>query len=149
MEHAAPFAMVFPFGRGKVCAIGMDLGTQYHDGMQYLHRKLMNHVAHALYTPLISVKEASGILEVVCLEKDGKRYIQLVNANGNHANDRMVTESYIPPVLDITLELHTNAEPKALILQPEGRTLPFTYENGCTRVFVPRVDVHEIVEIIE
>ncbi len=149
MENAVPFAVVFPFGEGKVCAIGMDLGTQYHTGMQHLHRQLIDHVVHAMYTPLVSVKEACGILEIVCLEKEGKRLIQLINANGNHTNDRMVTEAYIPPVLDITLEVRTEHEPKALILQPEGRALPFVYENGCARVIIPRVDIHEILEISE
>lgn len=148
MENPAPFANAFPFGKGRVCAIGMDLGTQYHNGMQYLHRKLMDDVVHALYTPLVSVKEACGILEIVCLEKEGRRLIQLVNANGNHANDRMVTESFVSPVLDIMLELHVDAEPKALILQPEGTELSFTYENGCARVAIPRVDIHEILEIV-
>jgi hypothetical protein len=58
------------------------------------------------------------------------------------------TDDYIPPVLDIELELSLPMEANKLILQPEGRELSFTYEgDGKISVSVPRVDIHSIIEI--
>lgn len=148
MENEAPFAVVWPFGKGKVCTIGMDMGTQYHNGMQYLHRKLISRAVKELYTPLVQVEHACGVLEIVCLEKDGKLLIQLVNANGNHTNDRMVTEDYISPVLDITLALRLEKEPKTIVLRPENEMPDFTYSDGVACVSVPRVDIHSVLEVI-
>ena len=37
--------------------------------------------------------------------------------------------------------------PAALVLQPGGVSLPFTYEEGVARVTIDRVAIHEILEV--
>ena len=75
--------------------------------------------------------------------------IQLVNALGNHASASCATDDVIPPVLDIELSISLPKEPKALILQPEGKNLAFVYENGKAKIKIPRVDIHSIIEVQE
>jgi len=143
-----PLAVTLPYGEGTISAIGFDIGSQYLSGTQYLHRTLISRMANELYTPTVRIESATGLLELVPLEKDGRLYIQLINAGGNHANQDMISDDVLPPVCDICLSLSTKEKPTALVLQPEGRTLPFTWRDGRAYVELPRLDIHAIIEII-
>jgi hypothetical protein len=88
-----------------------------------------------------------GRLELVALRVGDTLTLQLVNANGTHADNACATDDCIPPVLDVTLSVALDAEPKAIVLQPEGRELAFTYRDGRAYFEIPRVDIHSAVEI--
>ena len=136
-------------GRGKIAVIASDMGSQYDQGAQYLHRTLLNKAADALYTPLVRVEHTCGLLEIVPLEKDGRLMVQLVNGNGSHAAPNNITDDQLPPVLDITLSIATDTKPKRLVLQPEGRELEFSYCDGRAYVEIDRMNIHNIVEVVE
>lgn len=143
--EGVPCAQVLPFGKGKLAVVGMDLGTQYLQGMQIPHRTLIRQLADALYDPIVRVESAQGLLEVVCMQKDNRFLLQLVNGNGGHSNDRCVTEDYIPPITDIQLSVQVDTPPTEVVLQPENRKLPFEYRDGRIFFTVERVDIHSIV----
>ena len=141
-------SVTVPYGKGKIVAVGFDIGSQYLSGTQYLHRELMKDITSSLYTPIVQVKGSLGRIEVSVTEKDGKMMIQLVNAGGTHADSSSASDDYIPPVLDIDLVLSVSTKVNNLILQPEGAELPFKYEtDGKISVSVPRVDIHSIIEV--
>ncbi len=148
-EEMKPLAITLPHGRGSITVIGFDIGKQYLEGAQYLHRSLMRSATADLYDPLCRVEQALGHLEIVCLKKDGRLMIQLVNGNGQHASPNSVTEDFIPPVLDVRLSIALDKAPKQLLLQPEGRSLPFTLEGGRVFVDIDRIDIHSIIEVVE
>ncbi|MBE6595771.1 MAG: hypothetical protein E7644_08235 [Ruminococcaceae bacterium] len=148
MEHD-PIAVTLPYGKGTVAVVGFDIGSQYIAGAQYQHRSLVRHIADSLYTPLCRVEKVLGLLEIVCLQKDGKLMLQLLNGNGRHTDPTSATEDFIPPVLDIKLSVALTKAPKKLILQPAGKDLAFTYEDGRATVSVDRVNIHSIIEIVE
>ena len=125
------------------------MGTQYVSGTQYIQRDLMKNIADSLYVPMVKIESVCGRLELVVQRKDGKLMIQLVNAGGNHADLNCATDDYIPPVLDIELSIELPRKPAKLILQPEGKALSFTYQDGRAYVSVPRVDIHSILEVVE
>jgi len=140
-------AAVAPFGKGKVAAVSGKLSNSYITGAQHEHRRLANLLLARLYRPVVEVEKSVGLLHVVLLEKDGRRKIQLVNANGRHRDEASKTEDFIPPVVDVALRLNLPAKPASLVLQPSGRTLPFDWRDGAAHVTLPRVDIHEIVEV--
>lgn len=144
-----PFAKLIGMGKGTLAVIAADIGSQYAEYAQYLHRDMIKRVADALYTPLVKIERACGLLELTCLEKDGRLMIQLVNAGGQHANDTCASEDFLPPVMDITLSIANERQPKRLVLQPEGRELPFTTDGDRTVVTLDRVDIHSIIQVIE
>ena len=88
-------------------------------------------------------------MEITVLEKDGRMMIQLVNANGNHADPRSATEDFIPACYNVQLALNLSAKPRKLILQPEGKELDFAYENGKASVKLDKLNMHEIIEVVE
>ena len=145
----SPFAVTLPYGQGKLGIIGANLGTQYYNGTQQLHRALTRLMLDSLYDPLAKIEHADGRAEITCLSLDGRTMLQLVNMNGEHSNPRMVTDSYIPPVENICVSMRCQKAPQKLILQPDGRELPFTYENAKLRFTVDRIAIHSIVEVVE
>ncbi len=147
-EVTHPLASLIPFGKGNIVAIGFDIGKQYTVARQYLHRALIKEVAAQIYEPIARVEAATGLLEIICLEKDNKLMLQLINANGAHADAATMTEDTIPPVLDVKLSIALPHKPKKLVLRPEGRELPFAYENGRAYVTIDRLDLYEIIEVV-
>ncbi|MBO5110799.1 MAG: hypothetical protein J6D21_08795 [Clostridia bacterium] len=148
-RQTAPVAVTVSYGAGQICAIGFDVGAQYLSGAQYLHRTLLRQVTDRLYTPLARVESACGRLELMALKKDGRLMLQLVNAGGTHADSASATDDCIPPVLDIKLSLTLSKPPKKLILQPEGRELPFTCEEDKIIVTVDRLNIHSTLVVEE
>ena len=148
-DCSLPGAVILPYGRGKIAMIAADIGTQYGACAQYIHRDLIRALAGRLYSPSVKIVGAFGMLEVGILVKDGKRFVQLVNANGSHASQETATEDFIPPVLDITLSVKAEKKPSSLILRPEGRPLEFDWKDGAATVRIPRMDLYEIIEIAE
>ena len=78
-------------------------------------------------------------------EKDGRMMVQLVNVNGNHYDEKSLTEDFIPPVLDVVLKVRLDKRPKAVYQQPDGKKLKFRWNDGCCEFTVPRVDIHSTV----
>jgi len=148
-EDERAFAAVMPFGKGKIAAVGADIGLLYMKRAQYLHKDLMRGILNKLYTPIVSLENTEGKVEITVLEKDGRMMIQLVNANGNHADPRSATEDFIPACYNVQLALNLSAKPQKLILQPEGKELDFAYENGKASVKLDRLNMHEIIEVVE
>ena len=147
-SESEPLAVVCAFGSGYIAAVGADLGGAYQKAAQYLHRALISALLSRLYTPMVSVESAEGLVEVSVLRKEGRTLVQLVNGNGSHRAASVATEDFIPACRRVVLSLALERRPEALVLQPEGRTLPFEYGNGRAGVIVDEVPLHEILEII-
>lgn len=146
-SKGVPFVQIFSYGKGKIAVIGANIGTQYGEGMQVLHRRLIDTVSQKMYTPLARIESQKGMAEIVCLEKGGKLMLQLVNGNGGHSNPLCITEDYIPPTTDICLSVAVKSVPEKILLQPENRELSFEYRDGRVYFTVDRVDIHSIVEM--
>ena len=144
-----PVSVTVKYGKGSITPIGFDIGSQYLKGTQYMHRKLMKQIVSKLYDPIVKIESVFGRLEIVALNKDEKLMIQLVNANGSHANPDTATDDLIPPVLDIKLSIKLESQPKKLILQPQGRELSFEYKNSRAYVNIDRIDIHSVIEVIK
>jgi len=54
----------------------------------------------------------------------------------------------IPPICKITVEIQCPEQPRSVKLQPEGRELPYTWENGVLTVPVEYLEIYDIIEII-
>lgn len=141
-------ARMIQYGEGCITAIGADLGSQYLSGKQYMHRNLIKTLIDDLYEPIVRIESVCGLLEVLCLEKDGKMMIQLVNVGGSHGDPNTATDDYVPSVLDTVLSLKLPKYPSKIVLQPCGRELEMKPLNGRIFVEIDRIDIHSILQII-
>ena len=146
-EEARPFAVVLPYGSGKLALIGADVGLAYNTSAQYALRRLIEKTTALLYSPTARIEGALGLLELTLLEKDGKTMLQLVNANGSHVGKNHATWDMLPPVCDVRLSVEA-AEGTQFLLQPEGRALVPEYRDGRAYLTIGNVEIHSIVEMI-
>ena len=147
-EKYDPVSVFIPFGSGSITAIGFDIGEQYLNSTQYMQRKLIKQATAGLYDPIARIESAVGRVEIVDLEKDGVLMLQLINANGTHADSAVATDDLIPPALDISLSIKLDKEPKALVLQPQGRELSYEYKDGRAYTTVERLDIHSVIQVM-
>jgi hypothetical protein len=47
----------------------------------------------------------------------------------------------------LNLSVSTKAKPQSVLLQPGATALNFKYVNGRTEIIVPKLPIHQIVEI--
>ncbi len=145
-DDGVPFSVVMPYGSGKLGVIGTNFGSQYYEGMQYQHRDLVGAVTDMLYDPLVRIESVEGILEIVALDVDGELMVQLLNMSGDHNNPRNVTNTRIPPLENIRISVRMDSAPNQVILQPDGKELPFEYHDGRVYFTVDRVDIHSVIQ---
>ena len=141
-----PISVIFNYGKGKIALIGFDIGSQYLSYRQYLHRLLIKKIAELTYEPVAKLESVRGCAEIVCLEKNGRLMLQIINANGSHTDPTSMSEDDIPPLVDI--ELSVRADKNTIVtLQPDGKKLDVKYKDGRAYFKVDRIDIHAIAEI--
>ena len=142
-----PFALICPYGKGRIACIGADIGIAYHEARQSAHGKLMKAMLKRLYTPLASIVSAEGTVELTALKREGRLLLQLVNMNGPHADTRTPSFDAIWPCRDIHLSLRLDKAPAAVTQRPSGASLPFDWDGETARIVLDRLEYHEIIEI--
>jgi hypothetical protein len=79
--------------------------------------------------------------------ENGHLYIHLINTGGAHSNPSVLDYAEVNPLHNIEVTLQLAHAPKAIRLQPENKSLPFTYTNGRANVTVQELAVYSILEI--
>lgn len=142
-------ASVNQYGKGKVAGIYTNLGESYLATTSPVFRDFLSEVISELFSePLVTV-EGSHRINVVPATKDGRMFIQLVNTSGDHANRQIKGIDEIPVLTDIKVTVNMDNKPKRILLQPEGRTLKFSYAGKKASFTIPRLEIHDIVEIVK
>jgi hypothetical protein len=53
----------------------------------------------------------------------------------------------IAPIYDLKLSVSTRIKPVSVLLQPGAMVLKYKYYKGRTEVIIPKLPIHQIVEI--
>ena len=146
-KKGKPAAIVTAYGKGKIGVIGINIGTQYNNAVQYQHRDLIRKMTAMLYNPIARVESADGICEIVCLSVNGKLMLQVINAGGGHSDRHLSTENYIPSLENVVISLRDDIGVETVVLRPEGKSLDVSKCNGRNYFRIPKVDIHSIAEI--
>ena len=51
------------------------------------------------------------------------------------------------PLYNVDCSVKKEAKPSRVILEPQGKELPFEYNNGNIKFTVPEVDIHQMIVI--
>ena len=139
----------FSKGEGKIAVYPGERSYSYMTGRRTDIMKSLSDFLLTLYEPEVRLVSATGIVEIVDFEKDGRQIVQLVNCNGNHYDESSLTEESIPPVLDVVLKIRMDKRPKAIYQQPDGKRLKFKWNDGYAEVMIPRVDIHSSIVVVQ
>ena len=123
------------YGKGSIFLVPLNLGVSY---LKEKTVELENFFA--LITS--SFKERTiehnhpGELEVVYTEKEGKRYLHLINLLGPHRVSSVATFEKIPPLMDVKLSIKSDIAPKAISNKPSGEAIEFKYDEKAKRILI-------------
>ena len=75
-------------------------------------------------------------------------YVSLINTAGEHTNQNAIGYDEIPALKDIYVSIQTGQKPSRILLQPEGKELEVDFHDGVSKVVVPELIIHSILEVI-
>lgn len=137
------------YGKGKIASVYFNAGTAYKQYKTPVIRDFIGQIAQSLF-PEPRVKVAGSQLVHVALNQlNGRTYFHLINMAGEHTNEEAIGYDQVPPLTNLQVSLKTSGKPVRITLQPEGKDLPFTYDKGISRLSVPLLEIHSILEIQE
>jgi hypothetical protein len=135
-------------GNGKIIAIYFDAGSCYLEYKSPIIRDFVNQFANQLFPGEMVKLVGSHLVHVAVNQIDGKTFINLINAAGDHANPKTIGFDEIPTLYNLGVEIKTGKKPSRLILQPGGRDLDFIYDEGKVFLTLPGLEIHSVVEIV-
>lgn len=134
-------------GRGTIAALCLDFGTAYREHKTSQARDFLGELVRDLFpNPIVEV-QGTHLVDVSLMTKAGNLFVHLVNASGPHAQLDVPTHDEILPIHDVQVRIRLEKKPADVTQQPAGKKLPFTWSNGVCSLRVPKIDLHEIIQI--
>jgi hypothetical protein len=134
-------------GSGRVAGIYFNAGSCYSEYKTPLLRDFLSEIISELYRdPLVRVS-GSQLVHVALNRLNGKTYVNLINVAGEHTNQTAIGYDQVPALENLEVSIRTETKPSAIMLQPEGKKLKFSYKDGISTVKVGRLALHSILEI--
>jgi hypothetical protein len=135
-------------GKGKVIGVFFNAGSDYKEYKSPALRDFIGSLIMELFPdPLVRVT-GSHLVHVTVNSLNGKMYVNLVNVAGEHTNQNAIGYDEIPSLKGLTVFIRTSQKPSKIILQPDGLELGIDYQNGISKITVPELNIHSIINVI-
>lgn len=142
-----PLVTIRTLGKGKIAGIYFDLGAFYANNKNMFMPDLVKIILKKMDIRLASTVSGSSTIHQVLTRKNNKTYIHLINTSGPHDNPNVMAYEEVNPLSDVLVAFRSAKAPKTVKLQPENKSVNYTYENGNVIVFVTPVKIYSILEI--
>jgi hypothetical protein len=142
-----PAATIARLGKGTIAGVYMNMGERYVRARTAAARKFLNGLVRTLVPKPIVEVTGSSYVDVAVARKNDKLMINLVNTFGPHANENVYTFDEIPPLGPLEVEIQLRTKPASIKLQPGNRRVRWEYESGAALARIPRVGIHDILEV--
>jgi len=135
-------------GKGKIIGVYFNAGSCYNEYKSPVLRDFINNSITELFPDQLVSVTGSHLVHITANSLNGKMYVNLINVAGEHTNQNAIGYDEIPSIKDLTVMMKTAQKPSKIILQPDGRELQIDYQNGVSKVMVPELKIHSILEVI-
>ncbi|MAX24295.1 MAG: hypothetical protein CMJ19_07305 [Phycisphaeraceae bacterium] len=148
LEAQTPACTIRPMGKGLIAAIHMDLGKRYATARTTAARDVMGDMLKRLFLdPMVKV-QGSHHVDVAVNQQGDELMINLINSTGNHADQNCYTFDELPPLGPLVIDVTLDKAPQQVRLQPGDREIDdVSFEAGKLHVVIPRLELHEIIQI--
>jgi hypothetical protein len=135
------------FGKGKAAAVYFNAGTSYAEYKTFILRDFINNITDKLFPDKLVEIRGSKLVHVTVNKLNDRLYVNLINTAGDHTGKNTIGYDGVPALTDIDVAIRTGKKPQKIILQPEGRSLDFSFSDGKYHVKIPVLRLHEILEV--
>ncbi len=135
-------------GKGTVTGVYFNAGSEYLDYKTPLLRDYIGSLIDDLLPDRIVKVSGSHLVHVTVNKLNNKMYVNLVNIAGEHTNQKAIGYDEIPVLKGLKISINTVHKPAKIVLQPEGLELNVDFQDGISKVLVPEIKIHSILEVI-
>ncbi|MDX2052652.1 MAG: alpha-amylase family protein [Polyangiaceae bacterium] len=115
-------------------------------GQQVARDLLLHCLADLLPDPLVSAElPAAGRVTVCRQAKEKRDIVHLLFAQPSRRGQGVEVIEDVVPLFNVGVSLRRKSKPSRVVLEPEGRELPFTYAAGRVNTVVPTFELHQMV----
>jgi hypothetical protein len=136
-------------GKGKITAIYFNAGSAYTEYKSHILRDYISQHIESMYSEPIVKVTGSNLVHIAVNKLNDRTYVNLINASGDHNTKSVIGYDEIPVLHDLKIEINTSGQPAKIILQPEGKELAVDFQNGISKVIVPELKIHSVLEVIQ
>lgn len=133
------------YGAGQLIAIPFDMGGMYLNARTYQVRDFLGEVISSGYAEK-KVKTNTHLVEVILTEKDGREFVQFVNAAKGPMAAWIKSYDEMSPLRDVRVSYLCD-KPKRIVRFPENTQLEFTYQDGRAEFTIDELRIHTVIEI--
>jgi hypothetical protein len=144
---ASPTASIATHGKGRIAAIYFNFGDRYAQSSTATARRFLGALVRRLFADPIVEVTGSQFVDVTVNRIGGKLAVNLVNTAGPHDVPTVAVFDEIPPVGPLNVTIRTSRKPSSVMLQPAGTKLDFDFTDGCVRLVLPQLAIHDIVVV--
>jgi len=139
------------YGKGTIACINDNISLKYLSTKNDTLRQSVQQIVNELFPQPQVMVNSDAKIHITLNKKDNSLLLHLVNVNDHFdANaDNTITFNMPAVAAPVNITLTTGKKPKSVLLQPEGKTLPFDYADGNIKFAVPGLDVYSIVQVVE
>jgi hypothetical protein len=135
-------------GKGKIAAVYFNAGSDYQEYKSPVLRDFINSTINELFPDQLVKVSGTHLVHMTLNRLNDRMYVNLINIAGEHTNQNAIGYDEIPSIKDITVSIQTGQKPAQIILQPDGKELKVDFQDGISKVVVPEVMIHSILEVI-
>ena len=144
-ESADTAATIRRLGAGLIAGVALDMGERYCNAATAVSRDFLSALIRRIFPqPLVTV-EGSHLVDVTLNRLNDQLAIHLVNTAGPHQDPNVLVTDEIPPLGPLTLSVRMDQPPNKIMLQPEGKSLPFDFRDGKAHFTVPKLLIHTAI----
>ncbi len=140
-------ASVNKVGKGLIAGIYFNAGSSYIEYKTFVIRDFIDGVIKEMNPGFIATVSGTNLVHLAVNRLNGRLYINLINASGEHTNQSAIGYDEIPPLQNLSISVETDSRPHYVKLQPGGMDLKYTYSKGKILFTLPVLNIHSIIEI--
>ena len=128
------------YGKGRIVSFLVNQNSASNENMYEAYKSAIATVVKNLFpNPMVEISGSKNV-HVAITGVKGQTVINLVNTSKQNNGS-------IPALAALQVSIRMPAKPAKLTLQPENKTLNFTYNNGVCNTEIQTLPIHEMIVI--
>ena len=143
-DESHPAYRISAFGKGNIAYIPFDLATSYHTNESYILSGFLKRVLSGMKAPLIDINR--GRIDISLQKTETGVLLNLLNMYQGRHDLKTGVFNEIPPMCDLEITIH---KPFKKVTLPLGEKFSYECDKDDTKIFLPRLDIHTIIQLEE
>ncbi|MBR4072795.1 MAG: alpha-L-fucosidase [Clostridia bacterium] len=144
-DTALPAFRIENIGKGKIAFIPFDFGSLYFgDSKSYIAKNYLSRILKEIVTPFVEINR--GLVDITMQEKEGGLLLNLVNMRQGRHELRYVIYNEVTEVYNLEITIN---KVFSCVEMPLGEEFKWEIENGKTKIYIDRLDIHSIIDLTD